>query len=126
MKNNIILWSLVPILSTLYQLSTKLVAHGMDGMDFGVSWLAQASTTPWMWVALTSELAAFVIWMRILSDHDLSKAFPLTAISYLLILSVSWFGFHETIVPLQLVGGALILSGVWMIGTANTPKKAAA
>ena len=117
MKNNIVLWSLIPILSTLYQLSTKLVAHNLDGMGFGVSWLTQAAVTPWMWVALASELAAFVIWTRILSDHDLSKAFPLTAVSYVLILCVSWFGFNETILPLQLLGSALILVGVWMIGT---------
>lgn len=123
MKKTLLFWSLVPILSTLYQLFTKLVAHNMEGLDFGVAWLIRAASTPWMWAALISELAAFIIWMRILSDQDLSKAFPLTAISYVMILCISWFGFHESILPLQLIGSALILAGVWCIGTAETSKK---
>ena len=126
MKKHVILWSLIPICNTLYQVFIKLAAHDMGGTDFGIAWLQQAAVTPWMWAALASELASFVIWIKILSDHELSKAFPLSAISYLLILSVSWFGFYETILPLQLVGGTLILAGVWMIGTANTQKEAAA
>ena len=120
MKKNLILWSLVPILSTLYQLFIKLVAHDVEGLDFGLTWLTHAVHIPWMWAALASELAAFVIWLQILSNHDLSKAFPLTAISYVMILCISWFGFHETILPLQLIGSALILAGVWVIATANT------
>jgi drug/metabolite transporter (DMT)-like permease len=90
---------------------------------FGVEWIKQAAVTPWMWAALISEAAAFVVWMRILSDHALSKAFPLSAISYLLILCIGWFFFHEAVLPLQLVGSALILAGVWLIGTANTRKE---
>ena len=48
-----------------------------------------------------------------------SKAFPLSAVSYILILCTGWFIFNEAILPLQLLGGTLILAGVWLIGTAD-------
>lgn len=125
MKRNLILWSLIPVWNTLYQLFIKLAAGSMDGVDFGADWLRQAIATPWIWAALVSEAAAFITWMQILSSHDLSKAFPLSAISYVMVLATGWLVFHETLLPLQFVGGALILAGVWFIGMAGTHKETA-
>ena len=95
-----IFWALIPILSMLYQLFLKLAAQHMEPMDVGLAWLAQAATTPWMWAALLCEALAFMVWMQILSKHDLSKAFPLTAISYVLIMGISWEVYHISIVLL--------------------------
>lgn len=125
MTRTYLLWALIPIFSTLYQFFSKLTAHHMEGTDFGLIWLTHATSTPWIWAALVSEIASFIIWMKILSVHDLSKAFPLSAISYVLVLCIGWFFFDETILPLQILGGALILAGVWMIATAHTTKKGA-
>ena len=119
MKRNVILWMLVPICNVLYQFFIKLVARHMDGIEFGSLWLQHAAISPWMWLALISEIGAFFVWMQILSTHNLSKAFPLSAISYLLVLCVGWFVFHEPIMPLQLLGSALIMGGVWFIATAE-------
>lgn len=119
MKRNLILWSLIPVWSTLYQSFIKLAAGSMGGMEFGPDWLKQAAATPWMWAALASEAAAFITWMKILSSHDLSKAFPLSAISYVMVLATGCLVFHEALLPLQLAGGALILAGVWLIGMAG-------
>ncbi len=126
MNRKIILWPLVPICGTLYQIFVKLTADQLHGVAFNAGWLEQAGTSKWFWAALVSEVAAFLIWMQILAQHDLSKAFPLTAISYVFILAVSWFGFKEEILPLQLLGGTLILCGVWLIGTADNSKGATA
>ena len=48
-----------------------------------------------------------------------SRAFPLSAVSYILILTVSWLVFEESISLLQLIGSGLILAGVWLISTAG-------
>jgi len=121
-NRKIILWPLVPICGTLYQIFVKLTADQLHGVAFNTGWLEQAGALPWLWAALASEIAAFFVWMQILARHELSKAFPLTAISYVFILAVSWFGFKEEVLPMQLLGGALILYGVWLIGTADNSK----
>ncbi len=126
MNRNVIFWGLIPVCNALYQIFIKLTAAQMRGAIFDTGWLGHAAAIPWSWAALVSEAAAFFIWMQILSSHDLSKAFPLSAVSYLLILSASWFVFHEKILLPQIIGSALILCGVWLIGTADTQKKAAA
>ena len=123
MKRKIILWILIPIFSTLYQVFIKLTANKMEGVEFGLAWLVKASSIQWMWLALISEVASFIIWMKILCDHNLSKAFPLSAISYTLILLTSWLVFNEEILLLQIIGSIFILTGVWFIGTAEKTKK---
>lgn len=125
MKRQAMLWALIVLCSTLYQTFIKIVADEMGGIDFSAVWIQQAAGTPSMWAALASEIAAFVVWMHILSDHDLSRAFPISAISYVLILCVGWFAFHEDMLPLQIIGSALILLGAWMIGTAGAHKEPA-
>ena len=59
--------------------------------------------------------------MQVLSELELSKAFPLTAFSYILILAASWAFFGEPLSPLQFIGSALILAGVWLISADNDP-----
>ena len=124
MKRKIILWAPVPVCSALYQIFVKLTADHLHGVAFSAGWLEQAGASPWLWAALASEVAAFLIWMQILAQHELSKAFPLTAVSYVFILAVGWFGFREEILLPQLFGGAFILCGVWLISTADNIKEA--
>jgi multidrug transporter EmrE-like cation transporter len=114
-----ILWGLIPLFITTSQFCLKMTALDMENMAFSLSWLENAASSMWIWAALLSEAVAFVIWMEILAIHDLSKAFPLSAISYILILCMGWFVFNEQILLLQLFGSGLILAGVWFIGTAS-------
>ena len=114
----------IPIFSALFQLFIKLTAAKMEAMDFGTTWLMTAAVTPWLWAALVCEVFNFILWLDVLSKHNLSKVFPLSATCYVLVVATSWFVFHEPILPLQLVGSTLILAGVWMIGTAGTQKEA--
>jgi len=126
MKQQPIFWVLIPICSTLYQAFVKLTAIQLHGEVFSLAWLAQAGATPWIWAALACEIAAFIIWLGILSEHELSKAYPMTAVSYVFILAVSWFWFKEDILWPQLVGGALILCGVLLIGRSDSQRETAA
>lgn len=119
MKRLTLLWLAILLFNTLYQLFIKLAAENLKELDFGAAWLWQAAVSPWMLAALASEVASFMIWMQILARQDLGKAFPISGISYLLILFTSWIIFQEPVMPLQIVGSALILTGVWLIGSAS-------
>ena len=47
-------------------------------------------------------------------------AIPMSALSYLLVVAAGWFYFHEPATLLQVVGGAAILTGVWLLGQGET------
>ncbi len=113
------LWVGLPMLSTLFQASAKLLAAEMRDMPFGWNWLAQAAHSPWAIAVLLSDALSFVLWLHVLTSIPLSKAFPITAVAYISILLVSWTIFNEPVMLLQITGSALILAGVWFISTAS-------
>jgi drug/metabolite transporter (DMT)-like permease len=109
-------WLAIPVLNTLFQIFIKLAADSSKG--HASDWFS-ALASPWFLAAVAIEIVGFLIWMQVLSELDLSKAFPLSALSYVLVLLSSWLYFREQITALQLIGSALILGGVWLIGTAS-------
>jgi multidrug transporter EmrE-like cation transporter len=115
-------WLAVPVLSTLYQFFVKLAAEHLH--DEGtLAWLWQALSSHWILAAIAVEILAFFIWMTVLAELDLSRAFPLSGISYVLIIATGWFVFGEPVVALQLIGSGLILTGVWLIAGASVETK---
>lgn len=98
------LYLLIPIFSTTYQIFIKMASNELQ---------------PWLWLALVSEVFAFILWMKVLSTHNLSKAFPLSAVSYILILASGWLLFGEPVMQMQIVGSVLIMAGIWLISTAS-------
>lgn len=111
-------WLAVPLLNTLFQFFIK---HGAEQLSdaTGLGWFLQAMMSQWVLAAIAVEVACFFIWMSVLSELDLSRAFPLSGISYVLIIATGWFVFGEPVVALQVVGSGLILAGVWMIAGAS-------
>ncbi len=96
-----------------------MLAAEMQHTPFSWSWLVQATHSPWAVVVLMSELLSFVLWLNVLTNVPLSKAFPITAVAYIAIELMSWTIFKEPVLPLQIIGSALILAGVWLISIAS-------
>lgn len=112
-------WALscaLPLLGLGYQVAAEETARALAHTPFGPGWLLQAARTPWAQGLLVLEIASFGAWMVVLSEMKLSAAFPLSAASYVLVIVASWTLFHEPASPLQVVGGAFILAGIWTIG----------
>ncbi|MFD1747338.1 EamA family transporter [Rhizobium helianthi] len=118
-KSYRMLWLYVPILNALQQIFLKQSASTFVD-DFGMNWLTALLSSPWFLLAIAAEIACFVLWIRILAEVDLTKAFPISAISYVFVLASAWFLYDEPASLLQLVGSALIMTGVWWISTAST------
>lgn len=116
-----VLFVILPVLSLGYQIVAKTAAGELAGVPFGLSWLVRAGQMPTMQLLVALEVAAFVAWMIVLSEMPLSAAFPLSAASYLLVIAASVLVFHEALSPLQALGGAAILAGVWLIGSNQPP-----
>jgi drug/metabolite transporter (DMT)-like permease len=109
------LWAALPILATAYQVCAKLTAGSLAGTSFGPQWLAAAIRLPSVGALVLVELASFAAWMTVLSQIKLAAAVPLSAVNYVLVVLAGWTVFHEPATAPQVIGGAAILAGVWLI-----------
>ena len=118
-RRRISLWALcgvLPMLSLGYQIAAKETAKALAHTPFGLDWVAMLVRSPWAQALLVLEIASFAAWMTALSVMKLSAAFPISAVSYVLIIVAGWTLFHEPASVFQVLGGATILAGVWLIG----------
>lgn len=111
-----VLFAILPLLTLGYQIAAKASAADLAHMRFDLAWLASAARMPTVQLLLVLEIASFVAWMTVLAEMPLSAAFPLSAVSYVLIVAASAVVFHEPISALQVAGSLAILAGVWLIG----------
>lgn len=119
------LWALLgalPLLQLAYQIAAKQAAGAMASIPFSFAWITALIRTPWAQGLVVLEIVGFAAWMTVLAEIKLSAAFPLTAVSYVLVVLAGWFGFHEPMSVAQLIGGLTILRGVWMIGQGGDPE----
>lgn len=114
-------WTAIPVLNVLQQVFLKYSADDVPATD-AWGFVLQTLGSPWFMAAIIAETVCFLVWMTVLSELDLAKAFPLSAVSYVLIMGVAWVFFGEMVTPLQIIGSTLILSGIFCIATAS-PKQ---
>ncbi|MBY6197892.1 EamA family transporter [Vibrio hangzhouensis] len=60
-----------------------------------------------------------ITWLGVLSQWDVSVAYPLLSVNFVIMLLVSKFAFGEVIVPKQWLGVMFIMLGVGIIGGAS-------
>ena len=111
-----LLFLALPLLGLAYQLTAKETALAMAGTPFSARWVLGALGLHWAQAMIALEIISFGVWMVVLSEIKLSEAFPLSALSYVLVILTSWTVFREPGSALQVLGGAAILAGVWLVG----------
>jgi len=109
-------WTAFLALDTGTQLAFKWGADGLEGLDFGPTMWARSLTLPGVWLAVLGYIATFVVWMAILRDMPLSRAFPMTGLAYVTVPLCAWLAFGERITPLLATGIGLIIAGVVVLG----------
>lgn len=58
---------------------------------------------------------SFLLWIKVLSKVELSYAYPMVSIGYIVVMFFSYFLFKENISLVRLVGVALIIVGVILV-----------
>lgn len=104
------------LFDTAVQIAFKLAATQLGSGALDAAWLTQAALSPTVWCAVLLYLMVFVLWMLILQQVDLSRAFPLTALTYVTVPAAGYLLFHETVDLWQTAGILLILCGVVLVG----------
>jgi drug/metabolite transporter (DMT)-like permease len=77
--------------------------------------LQRMAFSPWVIGGLLIYVAGTFFWLMVLSRVDLSYAYPMTSMSYILIVLSSWHFLGESISPLRIVGVLTIIVGVSVI-----------
>jgi len=72
-------------------------------------------TTPFVLLGLFLYVVSAMFWLVVLSRVELSYAYPMISIGYVLIVFLSWALLHEHIPPARIFGVLLTCSGVFLI-----------
>ena len=78
--------------------------------------LTKAATNPFVILGVVLYGFSFLIWLRILSFNDLSRAYPIFAtIVFLLTTAGSVFFLNESVSLLRFAGIAIMLVGIYLV-----------
>jgi drug/metabolite transporter (DMT)-like permease len=77
--------------------------------------LTDIITSPVLWVALVLYGGVTVIWVLLLREVELSRAYPVIAATYVLIPAVSVLFLGEKLGPYYPYGVVLILAGIVLV-----------
>ena len=81
--------------------------------------LAKAVKEPLLWVGLALFGISALFWLVVLSRVDLSLAYPFVGISYVIVVALARFFFHEHVPGLRWIGVTIIAIGIALIGISS-------
>ncbi|HEX2815816.1 MAG TPA: EamA family transporter [Phenylobacterium sp.] len=110
-------WLLFIAVETATQVAFKYAGATLDDRSGLVHLIAQAAATPVVLLGFGLYFLGFLIWMTILKDADLGRAFPMTAIIYVSTLASAVLLFHEMLNTTRIVGVMLIAVGVVILAS---------
>lgn len=116
-------WALFIALETTIQVVFKLAGPNLD-LDQGLLALARhALTTPIVLLGFGLYFCGFIVWMTLLKDLDLGRAFPLTAMGVVATFGAAVVLFHERPNAVRIVGVLVIIAGVVLLAfDENSPR----
>lgn len=69
----------------------------------------------WLWLGLICYAISVVVWILALSRVDVSIAYPMLSIGYIVNAVAAWHLFDEPISPGKIVGIGIIILGVYIL-----------
>jgi multidrug transporter EmrE-like cation transporter len=107
------------LLGSVGQVLLKVGVSRLGGVRFEqgsvLPTLLDIATQPPIVVGVLLFGTSMLIWLGVLSSMDLSKAYPIVGLSYVLVTIMSRFLLGEAITASRLAGIALVLAGVTVI-----------
>lgn len=70
---------------------------------------------PFLWGGLTCYAISVIIWILALSRVDVSIAYPMLSLGYVVNAFAAWWLFGELLTPMRLVGIGIIIVGVYVL-----------
>ena len=73
------------------------------------------ATEPHIVGGLGCYVISVVVWVMALSRVEVSIAYPLLSVGYVVNAVAAWYLFGEAVTPMRLAGIAIIIVGVWVV-----------
>jgi len=77
-----------------------------------IGFLLRLMLNPWILSSLTAAFLAFFCWLEVLTKFELSYAYPLMSLAFVLVLGLSAVFFHEPVTGPKVAGVILIIAGI--------------
>jgi multidrug transporter EmrE-like cation transporter len=117
-KTNILLLICFTIIMSAGQLLFKLAADRSEAIS-NVPSLLRLGTSGYFLGALVLYGIATILWILILQQVPISRAYPFAAVAFAVIPAAGVVLFGETVSWQYLMGAALVICGICVIGWAN-------
>jgi len=99
--------------------------HGVNllGPNVGPLQVIRGIFTPYVFMGFVCYGLSSLVYLWVLSKLSLSFAYPFVALSFVMVVVLSWWLLGEDLPPLRIVGVALIMFGVLTVA-ASYPREA--
>jgi multidrug transporter EmrE-like cation transporter len=107
------------LLNALAQLLLKAGTNAVGHFAFErgnilpVGW--QLATEPHIFSGLCCYVISVIVWIMALSRVEVSIAYPMLSIGYVVNALAAWYLFGEALTPLRLLGIGIIILGVFVV-----------
>lgn len=101
--------------SAMAQIMLKLGMGRVQLDSVTVASLLKLFFNPFIMAGMALYVTAMLIWLYVLKSVNVSYAYPFTALGFVLVIAIGYFGLKEAVTPMQLVGIALVISGIFLI-----------
>lgn len=117
-------WLLFIALETLIQVVFKYAGTELDADAGLVALVRHAIATPIVLIGFALYFCGFLVWMTLLKDLDLGRAFPMTAMVYVATFAAAILLFHERPNATRIAGVLVIMVGVVLLAfDENSPRE---
>jgi len=72
-------------------------------------------TNIWIVTGILFFVSSMILWIKVISTMELSKAYPTVSLSYIIVFILSVFLFSETVSPDKIIGLILVSAGVYCL-----------
>jgi multidrug transporter EmrE-like cation transporter len=107
------------LLNAAAQLALKASVGSMGvislTMNTAVPVFARLSTEPWLWVGLACYGISVIVWILALSRVDVSIAYPMLSIGYVVNALAAWSLLGEELTAQRVGGIGIIIVGVFVL-----------
>lgn len=94
------------------------LSTGINNVVFSnfLEFAARITSNPWLWIGIIFYLANFFLWIALLSRVDLSVAFPLSSLTYIIVPLLAIVFLRENVHLVRWAGIIFIIIGVTLAG----------
>jgi multidrug transporter EmrE-like cation transporter len=106
------------LLNAIAQLALKASVRDHGAIELGGGALpaaVQVAGEPALWLGLFCYGVSVIVWILALSRVDVSIAYPMLSIGYIVNAFAAWALFGEALTPMRLLGIGIIVLGVFVL-----------